>query len=248
MALMAALAQAPQFPVGWMLRYTVAELHDVIQAISEGKPFPSLLREKAVTWDSLSSLVYNWLPDEELKKSLTAKFASFWRGVAAEFLSDAFRDEYNSIKHGFRVTPGGFSIAIGPPKSAGQPPTTPEELQSLGSSEFGSSLLKSVTIDGVSKHHCGMSLRLRNWNPEALMADLHLIENSLTNVISCLRILSGFQPLEVRFSYPETDAAFECKRRMVNEVETLTMGPDVKAADVKPVTPDDVRRGYEIAQ
>ena len=146
------------------------------------------------------------------------------------------------------MTPGGFSAAIGPPKPAGQPPTPAEELQSLGSSEFGSSLFKAVIIDGVPKHHCGVSLRLRNWNPEALIADLHLIENSMTNVISCLRVLSGFKPLEMRFSYPDTDAAFECRRRMVNEVETLTMGPGVKASDVKPVTPDEVRRGYETAQ
>ncbi len=247
MALTAALAQSPQFPVGWMLRYKVAELHDVIQAISDEKPFPSLLREKPVTWKSLSSLVYNWLPDEELKKSLTAKFASFWHAVAAEFLSDGFRDEYNSLKHGFRVTPGGFSISIGPPKPAGQPSTPAAGLQSLGSSEFGSSLLKAVAIDGVLKHHCGVSLRLRNWNPEALIADLHLIENSLTNVISCLRVLSGFRPLEMKFSYPETDAAFEGRRRMLNEVETVAQGPGVKASDVKPVTPDDVRRGYDTA-
>ncbi len=34
---------------------------------------------------------------------------------------------------------------------------------------------------------------------------------------------------------------------MLNEVETLSMGPGVTASEVKPVSPDDVRRGYETA-
>ena len=246
MALIGALAQAPQFPVGWMLRYRVSELDEVIRAISDETPFSSLLQPKPVTWNSLSALVHSELPDENQKQSMTAKFASFWGGLAREFLSDAFRDEYNSLKHGFRVMPGGFSIFMGPPKPAGAPSSPPEQMEALGSSEFGSFLLKAVAIEGVPKHHCGVSTRMRNWNPEALMADLHLIACSLTNVVSCLRIISGFKPQELKFSCPD-NAPFEVKRRMVNEVETLSMGPGVTATDVKPMSHDDVRRGYETA-
>ena len=68
------------------------------------------------------------------------------------------------------------------------------------------------------------------------MADLHLIACSLTNVVSCLRMMSGFKPQELTFSCPDS-APFEVKRRMVNEVETLTMRPGVTASDVKPVKP-----------
>lgn len=247
MALIAALAQSPTFPVGWMLRYKVSELEAVIRSISEETPFPSLLKVKPVTWHSISTLVHSTLPDEEQRVELTGKFASFWSGVAQEFLSDAFRDEYNSLKHGFRVMPGGFSASIGPPKPAGSPPSGPDEMKSLGSSEFGSSLLKAVAIDGVEKHHCGVSMRLRNWNPEALMADLHLISCSLTNVVACLRMLSGFRPQELSLLWPETDAPFQVARRMLNQIETMSMGAGVTASAVRPVSHEDVRRGYETA-
>jgi hypothetical protein len=247
MALFGALAQSPRFPVGWMLRYSLQDLEEVVGAISDENQFPSLLRVKPVTWTSISTLVHNELPDEDQKSSMTEKFAAFWNGLAREFLSEAFRDEYNSIKHGFRVMPGGFSASIGPPKPAGAPPSPPEEMTSLAKSEFGSFFLKAVAIDGVGKHHRGVSTRLRNWDPEALMADLHLIACSLTNVISCLRILSGFKPQELKFSFPDSDAAFVVRRRMLNEVETLGMGPGVLASDVKPVSQADIHRGYETA-
>jgi hypothetical protein len=89
--------------------------------------------------------------------------------------------------------PGGFSISIGPPKPADAPSSLPEQMESLGSSEFGSFVLQAVAIDGVPKHHRGVCTRLRNWNPNALMADLHLIACSLTNIVSCLRMMSGFK-------------------------------------------------------
>jgi hypothetical protein len=120
-------------------------------------------------------------------------------------------------------------------------------MESLGSSEFGSFLLKAVAIDGVPKYHRGVSTRLRNWNPDALMADLHLIACSLTNIVSCLRMMSGFKPQELRFSCPDNDAPFEVKRRMLNEVETLSMGHGVTTSDVTSVNPADVRHGYETA-
>lgn len=247
MAMIGALAQSPEFPVGWMLRYQVSDLEEVIKAISDEQPFPSLLNPKPVTWHSISTLVHSEMPDDGVKQAMTAKFASFWAALAAEFLSPAFRDEYNSLKHGFRIMPGGFSASLGPAKPVGSPPTAPAELELLGSSEFGSFLLKAVPIEGTPRLNCGVSSRLRNWNPEALMADLHLISCSLTNVVSCLRIVSGFKPQEVKFSWPDSDAPFAVKRRMLNEIETMSFGPGVKAADVKPVTADSVRHGYDTA-
>src|SRR6266850_13225 len=80
MALIGALAQSPQFPVGWMLRYRISELEEVIRAVSDEQPFLSLLKPKPVTWNSISALVHNQLPDENQKQSMTAKFASFWGG------------------------------------------------------------------------------------------------------------------------------------------------------------------------
>jgi hypothetical protein len=247
MAMIGALAQSPEFPVGWMLRYQASDLDEVIRAISDEQPFPSLLNPKPVTWHSISTLVHSALPDDGVKQAMTAKFAPFWAALATEFLSPGFRDEYNSLKHGFRIMPGGFRASLGPAKPAGSPPSAPEEMELLGSSEFGSFLLKAVRIEGTPKLNCGVVRRARNWNPEALMADLHLIACSLTNVVSCLRLISGFKPQELSFRWPDSDAPFAVKRRMLNQIETLSFGPGVTAPDVKPVTADSVRHGYETA-
>jgi hypothetical protein len=50
--------------------------------------------------------------DIEFKTKIEISFSSLWKHFAEDFLRDGFSEEYNSIKHGFRLRIGGFSLAM----------------------------------------------------------------------------------------------------------------------------------------
>ena len=53
----------------------------------------------------------------------------------------AARAEYNSIKHGLRVNPGGSYIAVGAEQTPGVP-APPEAMRSMGGSPYGSTFFE----------------------------------------------------------------------------------------------------------
>jgi hypothetical protein len=235
LALLGAVAQAPKFPLGWLLRYQVADLHEVIEAIDRGRPFLTLLKKTPVTWKTLSELIHANVPESvRRERNIMERFAQLWGRLARQFLAEDFRGEFNSIKHGLRVTPGGFSVAVGVESTPGEQPP-PERMRSLGGCEFGSSFFTLSKIDGDEKHHFTLAHVSRNWRPEALTIDLNLVAQSIANVISFLRIVSGADPTTVRFEWPSDDEIFDRHREFLVSVETMKTGPRLQLADIKPV-------------
>lgn len=249
MALLCALAQAPQFPLGWMLRYRNEELRAVVEVIDGERVFRHLLTTDAVSWESLSAMVHSHIPEAAAQLGLVDKFATFWGRMAHQLLSDSHQDEYNALKHGLRVMPGGFSIAFGVEKVPGQP-AAPEDMRSLGGSAFGSSFNVPLKIDGAEKHHLRLSHRSRNWSWEALAIDLQLISQSINNVVSCLRVISGAPAGTVRFGWPaeQEDDIFTRYQQFLVSVEHVATADNVEAADIEALSADDVRRFYDEAR
>lgn len=249
MALLCALAQAPHFPLGWMLRYRNEELRAVVAAIDRGQAFPHLLVADSVSWESLSAMVHSHIPEVAARLGLVDKFARFWGRMAHELLSDSHQDEYNALKHGLRVMPGGFSIAFGVEKVPGQR-AAPEDMRSLGGSAFGSSFNLPLRIDGAEKHHMRLSHRSRNWSWEALAIDLQLMSQSINNIVGCLRVIAGAAPGTVRFEWPaeQEDDIFMRYQRFLVSVEHFSTANNVQAADIDPLSADEVRRLYDEAR
>jgi hypothetical protein len=249
MAVLCALAQAPQFPLGWMLRYRNEELRAVVGAIDRGEAIPHLLVAEWVSWESLSAMVHSHIPEVAVRLRLVDKFARFWGRTAHELLSDSHQDEYNALKHGLRVMPGGFSVAFGVEKVPGQR-AAPEDMRSLGGSAFGSSFNVPLRIEGAEKHHLRLSHRLRNWSWEALAIDLQLISQSINNVVGCLRVIAGAPPGTVRFEWPDEqeDDIFARYQRFLATVEHFSTADNVEAADIERLSPDEVRCLYDDAR
>ena len=246
MALLCALAQAPRFPVGWMLRYRNEELREIVEAIDVGRVFPHQLTSDAVSWVLLSAIVHGHIPGVAERLGLVDKFATFWGRMAHELLSDSHQDEYNALKHGLRVMPGGFSVAFGIEKVPGQR-AAPEDMQSLGGSAFGSSFTVPLKIVGAEKHHLRLSHRSRNWSWEVLAIDLQLISQSIGNVVSCLRVIAGAPPGTVRFGWPaeREDDIFTRYQQFLVSIEHFATTDNVQAADIEAVGADEVRRLYD---
>lgn len=246
MALLCALAQAPLSPLGWMLRYRNEELRAVVEAIDSERVFPHQLTADAVSWVLLSAIVHGHIPEVAERLGLVDKFATFWGRMAHELLSDSHQDEYNALKHGLRVMPGGFSIAVGTEKVPGQR-AAPEDMQSLGGSAFGSSFTVPLKIEGAEKHQLRLSHRSRNWSWEALAIDLQLISQSVNNVVSCLRIIAGTPAQTVRFEWPadQENDIFTRYRQFLLSVKHFSTADNIEAAEIEAFSADDVRRLYD---
>ncbi len=150
-------------------------------------------------------------PDESPKGATAQRFAVVWTRLAKEFLDDNHIDEYNSIKHGFRVSSGGFAIRVGIEHSYGVPP--PEgEMQTLAGGPHGIGFVRTEPLPELGdscKHHFRLRDMHLNWRVEAIAQAIQLVSMSVNNIAGGIRILNGTQPSTVRFERPDDPAFFE---------------------------------------
>lgn len=83
-------------------------------------------------------IAYSRFADEKEIQRLQGLFSTLWYRFAGDYLNENLIAEYNSLKHGFRINPGGFKLMVGPESTPGVAAPA-ERMTSLGSSEFGSS-------------------------------------------------------------------------------------------------------------
>jgi hypothetical protein len=161
-----------------------------------------------VTFADLSAHIHRhvWV-DESGDDSTAARFGRFWKRLSSEFLDESARAEYNAIKHGNRVSPGGFYVAIGLEEEPGVP-AQPEAMRSLGGSQYGSTFYKAEPV-GTSNRHMRTRRVSINWSAPALAQRLALISLSIANVVAALQCELGADPTTLDFHRPSPITAFE---------------------------------------
>jgi hypothetical protein len=187
-AFLCACIQAPDCVFGWLSKYRTEELYSVVDAISKGRSVLSKLNLQPVTWEGLGLMIHAGLkmPDKEKETQVKAGFGRLWRRFARDFLDKGSQTEYNSMKHGLRVGPGGLTIAAGEETAPGIP-CPPEKMAVVGSSEFGSTFLVLAPLPD-SKTNFRLIRRFPNWCPSNLFFGLNFISMSLKNVVRWLRV------------------------------------------------------------
>lgn len=129
--------------------------------------------------------------------------------MAREYIDDSHVDEYNSIKHGFRIRSGGFALAVGLEHEYGVSPP-PEEMKLVGKSDFGTTFFR---IESIGEGKGNRSLRSRrislNWDIEKTILLLQLVSMSVTNITSALKIANGAQVGTCKFLRPQEDSHFD---------------------------------------
>lgn len=210
-SLLGAYIQAPDCAYAWIAKCSNRELRDFIGSIGNYKNdlFTKLSIER-VSWEEISKSVFRgYLPGTEKNEETVKLYARLWSRLAQEFLDQSYIDEYNSIKHGFRIRSGGFSLAVGVEHEYGVPPPA-EEMRALGGSKHGTTYFKLEPI-GESKGN--RSLRSRrhslNWCIEKTALLIQLISMSITNVTSALKISNGTEGGTCKFLRPVEDEDFE---------------------------------------
>lgn len=245
-AFVGAVIQAPECPLGWILRYETGELRDVIRSISLGGPKYSCVKG-LLSWKRLSGIINNYrMDDAERLSDLQTGYADAWARLAQEFLSREAIDEYNSLKHGLRSRPGGSAIRLGLEETPGVEAPSENMGPWLGS-EFGTSYhvtewLGSPKVNFRARHAS------RNWHPANLAAGLHLLAVSTANVIAYLKIVGGRDPAEIAVKVPADMEIFSAPWSIGISIHSLSFDYSLELADIKPFTRDEIWKTYDNAR
>jgi hypothetical protein len=247
-ALLCAAIQAPQCIHAWIDNYQPRELYSLVRKIHTRQPVHSLLSAKSITWQTIADAIFESLVMENKEKESAIKqdFGDLWSQFASQFLDSNFSNEYNSIKHGLRVRPGGFSLAIG----AEDPPGIPvpkEKMQLVGKGEFGSQYLASHKI-GENRHHLEMKRQSRNWSPEDLCWGLHLVSLSIANVKAALRILNGIPATDIKFEWRTDRESYQEPWKPARQIGVTSMSGfqiDIRPDYINAFSEEDILTRYK---
>ena len=209
-SLLGAALQAPRCIPAWLQIARNETLIDVIQEIEIGQLKETLIQIERITWNAISEIVYKnspWSNTETVKH-----FSKLWSRFARDFLNTDLRNEYNGIKHGLRVAPGGFSLQAGLEAEYGVPP--PEnEMETIGQSLYGSSYFVVVPLveenNKSSRVHYSLSEHSQNWDAVSTAKALQLTGMSINNLRSFLLILFESSTRKQKFQRPQNQDDFE---------------------------------------
>lgn len=202
-SLLGAYLQAPECGYAWLPKCDTSTLRVIIGRIHRGdSDFPTRFNIQDISWNSVSEAVHVGMCEMEVYQQAVSTFAKLWSRLAEEFLEPSEADEYNSLKHGFRVSSGGFKIEFAMQREDGNSPSE-EDFRTLGSSVYGSSHFK---IDPLTKKSRERSLKIsrhaNNWSLEKIVILCKSVHLSINNVVSALRIFNDCSRNDNSFLYP----------------------------------------------
>ncbi|WP_018984460.1 hypothetical protein [Salinimonas chungwhensis] len=202
--------QAPDCAYAWVAKCSNNQLRKFVADVSSHRnSLFTKLNIGNVAWSEISRSVFaGYLPNTEKNERTVNLFAELWGKLAGEFLNDAHIDEYNSIKHGFRVRSGGFSLAIGLEHEYGVTPPQ-NEMKCLGHSKHGTTIIKLEKIGPNRDERSYRSKRHSlNWSVEKTALLLQLASMSINNVTSAMKISNGIEADTCKFTRPLEDDDF----------------------------------------
>jgi hypothetical protein len=245
-AFLFAALQAPDCVVGWLHKYDVGDLKALIKKVQTRQPIMLKLEINPITWKSISNVVLSPLciEDKEKEQGIKQRFAILWGRLADYFVADVNTQEYNSIKHGFRVKAGGFRLAMGKEDVPGiRPPA--DRMRSLGGSEFGSLFYVPERI-GDNKLNFRIKRHARNWRPENFIYGLHMILISLQNIISFLQIINGAEATTVQFTWPSDESYFDRPWQSISGPTGISMDSIITPNHIKSFDKNDILDIYNV--
>ena len=243
-ALIFATVQAPDCVIGWLHKYELNHLRSLSQKARGWQPVLNKLGISPFNWETITNTILAplVLEDKEKERRVKDHFATAWARFSHDFIDEKGSLEYNSIKHGFRVRVGGFSLAIGREDTPGVP-APPERMRLLGSSEFGTSFYAPERV-GEDRFNIRLRRHSRNWNPENFAYGLILISFSLQNVLSFLRVVNGVDPTTVQFAWPQDDSLFEKPWEVSTSITNMSMDVVILPEHIGPFNREEILASY----
>jgi len=209
-SLLGAFVQAPLCPYAWIAKCSNKELRAFTARVSRSDPqLISKLNIPIVNWHSVGTAVFaTYQPGTERQENTVKCFADLWVRLTGEFNNQTYVDEYNALKHGFRIRPGGFTLAVGVENEYGVPPPA-SEMETIGQSAFGASFFRIEPLGSVKgNRHIRSRQTSVNWSLERTILLHQLVNMSINNVVSALKVVNHYKPNECKFLRPENDSDF----------------------------------------
>jgi hypothetical protein len=228
-SLLGAYIQAYDCVYAWLAKCQNHQLRDLIKRTNECRKrddpdsvFTKLNIER-VDWKNLADAIfYSYMPETIENEKMVKLFSTLWARLADEFTNQDHIDEYNSLKHGFRVHSGGSALYSSIETEAGVPASL-ETMQLLGQSRFGTSFFK---IETVGKRE-GRSLKVQqttiNWEIEKVISLTRLVSMSINNIIYALKIVNGMETKGCEFLRPLHDEDFEKPWEHISMIPRVSM-------------------------
>lgn len=253
-SLLGAAVQAPGSVAAWILKCDTEKLRQFVANVNTGTRLPNFVGLDHVSWSGVAEkvLTANFASEEEAF-TVKSRFADLWARLAQEYLQQAHIDEYNSLKHGFRTRPGGFTMQVAN-ESTNAGKQGPGSWHTISTSEFGSSFLRPKPITGappVKKHERDPHLQLEthslNWDPHNMASALRLISLSIGNICGSLRWLGGeSRDTLPRFFAPPSDP-LPALRYAPGGIRKLVVNRDVTEQHIERYSPDQLMSKIEAA-
>jgi hypothetical protein len=242
-SLLGAALQAPNCVFGWLFKYKPTDLELAIKSIMGLEKVKTRFLGR-LSWESLSRTVHLnlVLADKNKEHEIKTRFAKCWEYLAKSYLDVELRNEFNSTKHGLRLQPGGIHVAFGLQERP-DVPAPPERMQSMGGSDFGSTVLKIERI-GKPKHDYRILENSKNWDLSCLTGRIRMISMSIGNVISFLLIQNGQDPTQARFVWPEDLENFNKIWEPGYGLQGGTFGFRITEEDICPTKAEDIEKSY----
>jgi len=251
-SLICATLQAPECIVGWLQKYSANSLRKMIIDINAGQNILTKNGPNQFSWEELSNTFNSFkLEDADKEHEIKARFGEFWKRLAVEFIDEKLITEYNNIKHGLRINPRGFHMAIGLEKEFGVSPP-PEEFVSMGGYEFGTSFftLEEICQKGVPnrKYHFQVRKHNVNWDPEIIGIRILLLTYSIKNILSFLKMKNGVKPETLKFSWPSDLRAFEDAWKPLSGVSNFSVGSIINQEDIEIFDREEILAEYNLTE
>lgn len=243
-AVLFASLQAPGCLAGWLHKYKMGDLRDLVSRARAGRPFLSYARLSEFTLDHITNQLLSpmVLEDKEKELAIKAGFAQAFRRFAFDFLDQQRSDEYNDLKHGFRVGPGGFSISFGTEHEYGVSPPA-DEMHSLGGSVWGSRSFSPQSLEGKRANQFWLRSQLLNWIPQNHLDGLQLISLCLANILASLRIFLDPEK-RTAFRWPSDPSLFEAPWARSAGVTSTNFDHPVPTDAVRDLSDEEIRAAY----
>lgn len=225
-----AMLQAPLCMFGWLGKYRIEQLHALVRkAGADGEGIANRHFLSACTWPVIAELVLRRVPEEVSLESgntieravIQSGFANALQNMAGDFQSEDAHDEFNSVKHGFRIGRGGFALGFRRETEPGVEDLS-QPLTMLVNSKHGSRSFGLEPIHG-SKLHFGVGMTARNWDAESQVQRLQVAAAWLGNVKAALQYLLGDDDPKPKFEFLTSKEAFAEPWRTRLAVPSMTM-------------------------
>lgn len=176
-ALIFASLQSPHCVLLWMLKYRNKDLYSLVNKINNNESIKIRIPiEDKFSWETIVELIYYYLDDSsKVKPMLVKKYTELLTSFANDFIDQNLLNEYNSVKHGFRLQSGGFTLI-------GEPLDKKYEDISISHSDYGSAFYVAEKIEDSKNQYC-LKYNLLNWNPENMFQGIKFISLLINNII-----------------------------------------------------------------